>query len=338
MNSEAELEIAPQWENEKPPRVVAVVVAFNRVGLLRQVLSSLHSQTRPLDAILVVDNASTDGTKEMVASDFSSALYFNTGANLGGAGGFAWGMELAQSLGYDLAWIMDDDAIPVTNALEQSLTNPGNLRPDSGLGFVASIPVDKNHQSQLIAGKPQASIDYERHVEAASHGKIAVSSAAFLGLLINLGRVKNDELPNPDFFIWCDDLEYSTRIARKYGAVCAPGSMIVHESAAMQSAGKAEPLGWKYFYQVRNRIWLARWGLADEGGAVRMTSFMVAVKATRNEFRVGSRKSDVLRMTLRAWSSGLFAKRNHYPTGTLLASSPVAQSWVATTRESSGRA
>ena len=51
-------------------RVCAVVVTYNRSALLREALVALGAQTRPVDRILVVDNASTDGTREIVAAEF----------------------------------------------------------------------------------------------------------------------------------------------------------------------------------------------------------------------------------------------------------------------------
>ena len=56
-----------------PERVCAVVVTYNRVELLRECLTALESQTRPVDRILVVDNKSTDGTPEIVEREHPGA-------------------------------------------------------------------------------------------------------------------------------------------------------------------------------------------------------------------------------------------------------------------------
>ena len=71
---------------------VAVVVTYNRKELLRGCLRCLREQKSPCD-ILVVDNASTDGTEEMLRPmiDAGEIRYHNTGENLGGAGGFSEG-------------------------------------------------------------------------------------------------------------------------------------------------------------------------------------------------------------------------------------------------------
>lgn len=71
--------------------------------------------------ILIIDNASTDGTYEYIKDLLNDAriLYFNTGANLGGAGGFSYGIRLATEKGYSYCWIMDDDTIAEKDALSE---------------------------------------------------------------------------------------------------------------------------------------------------------------------------------------------------------------------------
>ena len=109
--------------DEIKDRVAAVVVTYNRAEMLRQCLMSLQKQTMPCD-ILVVDNASTDDTQALVqraAQHDASIFYRNTGENLGGAGGFNFGMRWAVEAGYAFVWVMDDDCFPEPVALEKLL-------------------------------------------------------------------------------------------------------------------------------------------------------------------------------------------------------------------------
>ena len=76
-------------------RVCAVVVTYNRRVLLRECLLSLESQTRRPDAILVVDNCSTDATEAMLAEEFGHLSHLRLPVNGGGAGGFHEGMKWA---------------------------------------------------------------------------------------------------------------------------------------------------------------------------------------------------------------------------------------------------
>ena len=116
-------------------KIAAVVVTYNRREMLMECIRHLAQQSAACD-ILVVDNASTDGTGEAVqALDVPGLRYRNTGANIGGAGGFSFGMRWAVECGYDLVWVMDDDAFPETDALEQLLKADAKL--DGKYGFLS---------------------------------------------------------------------------------------------------------------------------------------------------------------------------------------------------------
>jgi rhamnopyranosyl-N-acetylglucosaminyl-diphospho-decaprenol beta-1,3/1,4-galactofuranosyltransferase len=60
----------------KHETVAAVVVTYNRKELLRQCLGGILAQTRPVDAIYVVDNASTDGTDQMIAAEYADRVIY----------------------------------------------------------------------------------------------------------------------------------------------------------------------------------------------------------------------------------------------------------------------
>ena len=98
-------------------RIAAVVVTYNRLPLLRRCLAALAAcraacPGAALD-IWVVDNASTDGTAAALAAWQDPGLHYcNTGRNLGGAGGFAWGLRAAAAETYDFYWIMTTTRCP----------------------------------------------------------------------------------------------------------------------------------------------------------------------------------------------------------------------------------
>ena len=90
--------------------VTAIVVTYNRLPLLKQCLAALRAQTVQGFTVLLVDNASTDGTADYIKTLAMPGLVCrNPGENLGGAGGFAYGIRAAVELGCEAVWIMDDD-------------------------------------------------------------------------------------------------------------------------------------------------------------------------------------------------------------------------------------
>ena len=199
---------------------------------------------------MLVDNGSTDGSVAMVREEFPEVSVFETGANLGGAGGFAWGIERAIAAGHDAAWLMDDDAEPL----------PGSLRPlveamedaPERPGFVTSLVV--NPQGEPNKGHlPDLSSDPARQLKAHSLGGIAVNSASFVGVLIDLKAAAGMPLPYADFFIWFDDAEYTRRLSRGAYGMVVPNSRILHPEKQNQT-----DMGGRLFYYIRNNLWLQR--------------------------------------------------------------------------------
>src|ERR1039458_3362182 len=113
--------INEQGRDKTTETLCACVVIFNRVSLLRECLYSLRRQSRMLDCIVVVDNASTDNTEEVLAREFAEVQVVRLLDNVGGAGGFRAGMEWAYSHGFRWFWVMDDDIELQPDALEVML-------------------------------------------------------------------------------------------------------------------------------------------------------------------------------------------------------------------------
>ena len=98
----------------KDMQILAVVVTHNRRMLLSRCLDNLLAQKRQSDQILVVNNASSDGTVEMLEK---RDIPFITQENLGSAGGWHCGIQHALDNGFDAVWLMDDDGFPDASAL-----------------------------------------------------------------------------------------------------------------------------------------------------------------------------------------------------------------------------
>ncbi len=205
----------------------AIVVTYNRKEKLQKNLRALLAQTRQTE-ILVIDNASTDGTEEAVKA-FSSPLvhYLNTGENLGGAGGFSFGIREAYRRGYGYFWIMDDDCIPEPEALEAFFAADAALAGEYGFlsgvayftdGTLCNMNIQKTGLKEKVT-------DY-------TSSAVPVIMATFVSLFFRREIVAEFGLPIKEFFIWSDDLEYTRRISRKRPCYMVPASRAVHEMAS----------------------------------------------------------------------------------------------------------
>jgi rhamnopyranosyl-N-acetylglucosaminyl-diphospho-decaprenol beta-1,3/1,4-galactofuranosyltransferase len=235
-------------------QVAALVVTHNRVDLLRRCLTSLVNQTRGLDAIIVVDNLSSDGTTEMVCESFPDVTLLHSQENLGGAGGFAAGIEYLIQHGYDCAWIMDDDAYAEHSALAPLVDAMGALGTLSKgqPGFLAS-----NVQSP--DGFKTAAWRYPRPHKSVTDpcptpsGTSPIGHAIFVGVLVNLHAARLTYLPVADFFLWWDDTEYTSRLQRLAGGFYCESSAVYHPINP-----SLKDLGVRLRYDLRNRLWIIK--------------------------------------------------------------------------------
>ena len=245
-------------------RIAVVVVTYNRKVLLERCLNALVGQTRKPDRIVLVDNASTDGTRDMLAANGwlsrEDLMFLPLSDNTGGAGGFAAGIVHAATTDADWIWIMDDDAVPHADALERlsSIT----LDPKNLYGSVAvsgdrlswpMLPLDDPKKQRIYTAKELPSL-------------VDVQFIPFLGLMVSCEMVGRIGVPDAGFFIAADDVDYCLR-ARGQGAriLLAGASRIEHP--ASESYHLRLPWGtlhalylvpWKRYYDVRNRIFVAR--------------------------------------------------------------------------------
>lgn len=192
-------------------RVCAVVVTFNRQQLLRECLVALQNQTRAVDEILVVDNASTDNTRAMLASEFPDLPVLALSQNGGGAGGFHAGMKQAMQDGYDWLWLMDDDGRPAPECLQNLL----NHAPQNDILVPVQQDSDGRAYGFSIWRKRQNDVTAEVTNGQKFDGEVPIFH--FVGPLISRSLVEKIGLPRAEFFIWFDDIEYALR-AHKKGA------------------------------------------------------------------------------------------------------------------------
>ncbi|MFC8038561.1 glycosyltransferase [Paenarthrobacter sp. NPDC057355] len=290
--------------------VVAVVVTFNRRELLQTTLAGITAGTRIPDAIVIVDNASTDDTAAFLdqyqGPVTTDVVRLNT--NVGGAGGFVVGMERAVlDHKADHVWIMDDDTEPQPAALREALDVSEAYRQETGKApsFIASRVVwtdGRDHPMNRM--RPRMGASEAARTAAARIGATQIRSASFVSVLIRAEEIKQHGLPIADYFIWNDDLEYTARISRDGTALTTEASVANHHTKVFGDAG-ADP-GPRFYYEVRNKLWvytrsnaLAPWEkILFTGASLRNWTRTIAASSNRKVLLGGLLKG--LRHSLKA--------------------------------------
>ena len=238
-------------------RVVAVVVTWNRRQLLEESLSAVLSQTLPPVEVVVVDNASTDGTTQLLDERYGELDVVHLTRNTGGAGGFAAGIERALTHDPDLVWLLDDDTVPTPTAAEElarvwATHRDRDGRPPAVLASKVVWTDGRDHPMNTPRPKPGASASETS--AAAAVGAVPVRSASFVSIMCDADVVRERGTPVADYFLWNDDFEYSTRLIRGRAGLYVPASVVVPKTAKFGSTD-ADP-GERFFFEVRNKVWL----------------------------------------------------------------------------------
>jgi len=110
-----------------------VIPSWNTAGLLRACLAHLAAARLPAHEVIVVDNASADGSADMVAAEFPQAVLVRNAENRGFAGGCNQGMRLARGR-YVLLLNSDTEVAP--DAVELLLAF---LHREAGYGAAAPL-------------------------------------------------------------------------------------------------------------------------------------------------------------------------------------------------------
>lgn len=236
------------------PRVVAVVVAYNRRDLLAEVLPALAAQRTPLARVVVVDNASTDDSADVARAAGELVDVVELERNTGGAGGFAAGMAVALDRhAPDWLWLMDDDTVPTGDALATLLAA---VEASEFVAAGSRVVWTDGTEHPMNTPRAKPFVSRAERAAAARRGGIPIRSTSFVSMLVRADVAREVGLPIADYFIWNDDFEYSTRVLRGRRGIHVPGSVVVHKTKVLGSTD-VDP-GARFYFEVRNKLWMFR--------------------------------------------------------------------------------
>ncbi len=239
-------------------------------------LAALIGQSQHLDIIYIIDNASTDGTPDLLRErqfmNHPRISYHRMPTNGGGAGGFRSGLEIAYQNGHDWFWIMDDDAIAKTDALAQMIPhlNYGEICALANLKIDSVGEVQHFHLGKATTWNPLARdlINPIRPADYENKDHVEIEFSSFVGLLVNRYAVEQIGFPNQDFFIHYDDYEYCLRMRQVGKIVLVPKSVIIHKSSHLVQSrkrflflsGVSHSLRAHcfHYFSYRNRTWIVK--------------------------------------------------------------------------------
>lgn len=237
-------------------RIAIVIVTFNRLDKLKKALTAYDNQSYKPYEICVVDNNSTDGTKEYLDSwSCANSAYqrnvISLDKNIGGSGGFYEGMKAILTRDFDWLWIADDDAYPEEDALDKLNEYINGLSDEQTGAICSSVMTSEGLDLSHRKIKGSQVFGVSAPTEFYSKEEFDILAFSFVGSCIRRDALVESGLPQKDFFIWFDDTEYSMRVAEKYKMVCVPSIKVFHDTIIE----KEWRYSWKTYFGERNKLY-----------------------------------------------------------------------------------
>ncbi|WP_163121256.1 glycosyltransferase family 2 protein [Alloalcanivorax xenomutans] len=288
-------------------KVAAVIVTYNRKMLLLETLRGVASQSRPVDRIFLIDNASTDGTAESLEAEgwmeYPKLSYMRMSRNLGGAGGFERGMRLAHQAGYDWIWTMDDDVEPDNNTLEIMLSyqdisqciNATKIFTENG---------EVQYWEQFYDFATGRLVDLKNVSFYSGREWCPVNVACFEGMLISRELVDVIGFPDPSYFIYHDDTAYGVKASFHTCVI-----YVRHAVFRKKIYGYGDPNPFRSYYMIRNSFRLKRdsFNAAPVGHSTKFSNFLFFLNLLKYSIHA-FRQQPGLKMIealVKGWSDGI---------------------------------
>lgn len=242
-----------------------VIVTYNRLEKLKKALLCYEQQTASFRNLILVDNCSTDGTKEYLdkwkqqKAPFQKVV-IHAEENLGGSGGFYLGQKKAMELGADWVFVADDDAYAATDMIEQFycfIEENRGLQYSAICGEVINTDgsICLTHRANFVIKPCKYIFRQNSSFEDYQKRYFQIDILSYVGSFLNVHSLRKTGLVNPLYFIYFDDTEHSFRLKKTGNIVCVPAIKIVHESAASSTHSNSEiVVSWRDYYQLRNEM------------------------------------------------------------------------------------
>ncbi|MEL6210467.1 MAG: glycosyltransferase [Pseudomonadota bacterium] len=304
------------------PVVSIIVVSYNTADMTAACLRSIAAQTQGLaHEVIVVDNASTDGTADWLAAQSEPRLtILRNAVNTGGAGGFSRGLlAMRDEIQPDWCLLMDDDARPEPGALAQFralLIDPAADAYAADVRYPDGRICDMNRPLR----NPFAGFSFRQgfRVPDSAHSPSAaaqpIDMASFVGLFLSRKALAAVPPPDARLFLYGDDLLY-TLAGTQAGTrlLFAPAIRFEHDCTTLAAGEKIYRPLWKIYYHRRNAVFLYRQAagvLAWPLLALRLARWWAETRAYAPEER-----ADVRRLLRAAVWDGIRGRLEPVPDG-----------------------
>ena len=250
--------------------VAAAVTTFNRLDSLKRCIAAIRAQDPPVDEIIVVNDQSSDGTREWLDRQTDLVAIHQPG-NFGCACSFRTVLQAVYERGHDYAWAMDDDVFPEPDSLRILLDAATELKQRGvRLGGLTAYQAHWDQgtttwlpfrlPSTLAAALRYRYLSPEVGIERGKGEPAEIDLYAFISTLFPREAMAAVGFPNQDFFYYGEDTDYALRLAEEgFKSYIVPKCVVEHAGGGFMSPALLPvSANWRYYYMYRNQLTLVR--------------------------------------------------------------------------------
>lgn len=248
----------------KPYSIASLTVAYNGADVLMRQLDALRRQTRKLDEIIVVNNASTDETLNLLETEYPGVTILNLPQNAGVGGGYAAGLTYAAlSKNHDWVWLFDQDSVPAKDCLERLLCGLAHLASNADRTAIVA-PVCMHPGTEMpCPGLLWRGGRISKSPENSGQPITLVDMVISSGSLVRRQAIEGVGLPRADFFMDFVNYEYCLRLRhRGFKIAVIRDSHLDHvlgNPSRFKILGRSthwtDHVPWRVYYMVRNEVY-----------------------------------------------------------------------------------
>ncbi len=250
------------------PKVSIIILNWNRLKDTSECLLSLRELDYPAYDIIVVDNASSDGSADELERSFPYITLIRNAKNLGFAEGNNAGIARAFANGAEYVWLLNNDTVVEKSTLSELMRT---MRSDPRMGMVSPVIYDHSDRSKIqfcgsIADKRRFILEPLKTIEklgaANTKDMVLWATALLVGkdVINKVGGLDNK------FFAYFEDIDLSLRAAESgYRLAVSVTAKVYHKNE--YTVPGSQPLHY-YFYRGRNKVFLW-WDRAAVSGKIR---------------------------------------------------------------------
>lgn len=265
-------------------KVISLIVTYgDRAHFVERIVSELFAQG--VSCIVIVDNGSVDSSaqklKKLSSLHGSSIYYHRLEENMGSAGGFGCGIKFVrENCDFDFLWILDDDNLPKTNALQALLQTKNSLSHSFGSNVVLYSYRGEAWRDDLLAVNSGKIKGYstnnfigftigntiksflKKEGAEINYPVARTTLGPYGGMFLNVGALDAVGFPESKFFLYADDHEYTLRFNQaKINQFLVYASELEDLDSSFQVKNRyfsKESSEFKLFYSIRNHVYLSQ--------------------------------------------------------------------------------